>query len=400
VVFKGVYPPYLTLFPFLLPKHRLEAIPAATLSKDRYWRQPDVVSGPYLVSRVQPDELITLARNPAWEQGRDGRRAHLDGIKFKIFSQKTGLIAAARNGQVDVALGLGERDLVRPGGNLDVRTQPTLEYEQVTFNQLDPNPATNRAPLWKGDPALLEALNLAIDRPDLQNRILLGKGRLAPSPLLSGLPYPHGGDVTLPRYDLDQANHLLDEDGWVRGGDGTRLKGGRRLAFTLTTTQDDPLRKDVATMLVASWTAIGAQVPIREIRPDVLFPPWPRGVLARGEYEVGLWTWLVGADPDTLFAMEHSTEVPSRAKPGGGNFGRFASADIDRWLEAGRARLDPLARVQAYQAFEKAYVNYRGELPLFERLSVSLSARRLHNFYPNPSASTTFWNLADWWIAA
>lgn len=399
VVFKGLYPPYLTLFPFVLPKHRLEAIPAATLHKDRYWRQPDVVSGPYQVTRVQPDELLTLARNRAWEQGRDGRRAHLDTIKFKIFSQKTGLIAAARNGQVDVALGLGERDLARTTGNFEVRTQSTLEYEQVTFNQQDPNPASHQAPLWKGDPALLEALNLAIDRPDLQNRILLGKGRLTLSPLLSGLPYPHAGDVTPPRHDVEQANRLLDQDGWVRSADGTRLKGGRRLAFTLTTTQDDPLRREVADLLVAGWTALGAQVPIREIRPDVLFPPWPRGILARGDYEVGLWTWFVGADPDVLFTIEHSSEVPSKTKPGGGNFGRFASADIDRSLEAGRARLDPLARIQAYQAFEKAYVNYRGELPLFERLSVTLSARTLHNLYPNPSSSTTFWNLADWWLA-
>jgi peptide/nickel transport system substrate-binding protein len=396
VVFKGLYPPYLTLFPFVLPKHRLARIPAANLHGDRYWRQPDVVSGPYLVTRVQADELITLARNRAWEQGRDGQRAHLDGIKFRIFSEKNGLIAAARNGQIDVALGLGERDLTRASGNFEVRTKSTLEYEQLTFNQLDPNPTTNQAPLWKGDPALLEALNLAINRPGLQN--LLGKGRLTPSPLLSGLPYPHAGDVTPPRYDIPQANRLLDEDGWSRGTDGTRVKGGRRLAFTLTTIQNDPLRSEVANMLVAGWSEVGAQVPIRELRPQVLFPPWPRGILARGSYEVGLWTWLVGADPDFIFAMEHSTEVPNKANPGGGNFGRFANADIDRYLEAGRARLDPLARAQAYQGFERAYVNYRGELPLFERLSVTLAAHRLHNLLPNPSPSTTFWNLADWWI--
>jgi ABC-type transport system substrate-binding protein len=96
--------------------------------------------------------------------------------------------------------------------------------------------------------------------------------------------------------------------------------------------------------------------------------------------------------------MEHSSEVPSKANPGGGNFGRFANVDIDRYLEAGRARLDPLARAQAYQGFERAYVDYRGELPLFERLSVTLAAHRLHNLLPNPSPSTTFWNLPDWWI--
>ncbi len=401
LVFNSLYPPYLTLFPFVLPKHRLAGIPLASLPDDRFWTQPDVVSGPYKIERLRVDESITLVRNDAWSAGRGGQRPHLDRVQYRLFPDKGALLRAMTSGQLAAALGLSEGDVGNTGGKFEVRAQPALEYEQVTFNQEDPNPTSNQPPLWKGDPDLLHALDLAINRPELERRVLQGGGRLAVSPLVSALPYPHARDVGPRPYDLDQANRLLDQDGWVRGGDGIRVKNGRRLAFTLTTTRGSPVRKIVEEILVEGWTALGAQVPPTELPAEVLFRPWPRNgllSLARGKYEVALWTWVTGADPDAIFQMEHSTQIPSEANPGGANFGRFSDPDIDRWLLAGRSRLDPVARAQAYQAFEVAYSKYRSELPLFERMSISLQGHRLHNFLPNPSSGTAFWNIQDWWI--
>ena len=37
-------------------------------------------------------------------------------------------------------------------------------------------------------------------------------------------------------YDLERANALLDEAGWVRGDDGVRAKDDVRLAFSMSTT--------------------------------------------------------------------------------------------------------------------------------------------------------------------
>jgi len=400
LVFSSLYPPFLTLFPFVLPRHRLEGIPLAALPDDRFWNQPDVVSGPYKIEHLRPD-AITLVRNEAWSAGRAGQRPHLDRVQYRLFPDKGALLRAMTSGQLDAGLGLSEGDVGNTGGKFDVQAQPALEYEQVTFNQEDPNPTSNRPPLWKGDPDLLRALDLAINRPELERRVLQGRGRLAVSPLVSALPYAQTRQVPPRVYDLDQANRLLDQDGWIRGSDGVRVKNGRRLAFTLTTTRGSPVRKMVEDILVEGWSAVGAQVPPTELPADVLFRPWPRSgllSLARGNYEAALWTWVTGADPDAIFQMEHSSQIPSAANPGGANFGRFADPEIDRWLLAGRSRLDPAARSQAYQAFEAAYSNYRGELPLFERMSVSLQGHRLHNFLPNPSSGTAFWNIQDWWI--
>src|SRR5437773_2281881 len=164
--FDRVYPKYLTLFPAVLPEHRLGAVSPEQLPGDPFWARPDVVSGPFKISELVPDSHITLVRNDAWSQGRSGRRPHLDSIIDKIYPEAGQLREAARSAQVAVALELPDDQLAALSvtGAMTVQRRSQLAYEQVTFNQADPNPLTGQAPLWKNDPALLQALRLAIDR--------------------------------------------------------------------------------------------------------------------------------------------------------------------------------------------------------------------------------------------
>ena len=108
-----------------------------------------------------------------------------------------------------------------------------------------------------------------------------------------------------------------------------------------------------------------------------------------------------GPDPDSLFDLEHSSRIPV---PGGSaessNFGRFRSPAIDRELGAGRTALDSGQRKQIYATFQRAYLAYAAELPLFERTVALASAPRLHNLAPNPAPDTAGWNAADWWVEA
>src|SRR5207244_7509697 len=182
--FDRVYPKYLTLFPAILPEHRLAAVPPEQLPGDPFWARPDVVSGPFKISELVPDGHITLVRNDAWSQGRPGRRPHLDSVVYKIYPEAGQLLAAARRGQVALALELPDDQLatLSSSGAMTVQRRSQLAYEQVTFNQADPNPLTGQAPLWKNDPALLQALRQAIDPPATVTKILTDTAQLAASP--------------------------------------------------------------------------------------------------------------------------------------------------------------------------------------------------------------------------
>jgi peptide/nickel transport system substrate-binding protein len=399
--FDRIYPKFLDLFHAVLPEHRLRNIPIERLSEDSFWARPDVVSGPYKISDLVPDEHVTLIRNEAWSQGRSGRRPHLDGLVFKIYPEVGQLLDAARAGKVSLALEIPDDQLATLGniGPMTQERRSQLAYEQVTFNQADPNPQTGQAPEWKGDPALLQALRMAIDRPALVRRVFKDTAQLAQSPIPSALTDFHDADVAL-AYDANQARKLLDADGWAMGGDGIRTKNGRRLGFGLVTALGNPLRTAIRDDLIAEWRKIGAEVAPVDAHPSELFSGYAQGgILARGQFEAGLWTWSTGPDPDGVYPLEHSTQIPGDQNQGhGANYGRINSAEIDRSLDRGRTTLVTAERGHDYAAFERAYARLGAELPLFERVQTVLVGSHLHNLRPNVGPDTTLWNAADWWV--
>jgi peptide/nickel transport system substrate-binding protein len=399
--FDRVYPKYLDLFPAILPQHRLAGIAPENLPDDPFWSRPDVVSGPFKISDMVPDDHVTLVRNDEWSQGRAGRHPHLDSIIYKVYPESGQLIDAARRGDISLALELPDDQLASLGsaGKTTLERQSSLAYEQVTFNQADPNPLTGKAAPWKNDPALLQALRMAIDRGGMVKKYFNNLANIADSPIPSALSIFHDPDVSLD-YDPAGAASLLDGDGWKLGPDGIRSKNGRRLSFQLVTALGSPVRDGIRNDLVAQWRKLGAEVTVSDVHPSELFSGYAEGgLLERGQFEAGLWTWSIGPDPDGIYPLEDSSQIPSDKNQGqGSNFGRFSNAEIDRGLERGRGTLITSDRAKAYAAFERAYARAGFELPLFERVLVLLVNPQLHNLRPNAAPDTTFWNSADWWI--
>jgi len=399
--FDRVYPKYLDLFPAILPQRRLGAIAPEQLAGDPFWTRPDVVSGPFKISEMVPDDHITLVRNDAWSQGRSGRRPHLDSIVYKLYPESGQLLDAARAGQVSLALEVPDDQLgtLADTGSTTLQRRSQLAYEQVTFNQADPNPLTGQAPPWKDDPALLQALRMAIDRPGIVKKFFHDRARLAETPIPSALTPFHDPGISLD-YDLGAATRLLDADGWAVGPDGIRSKQGRRLSFHLVTALGSPLRSAIRDELIAQWRKLGAEVSATEAHPSELFSGYAQGgLLERGQFEAGLWTWSIGPDPDGVYPLEDSSQIPTDQNQGrGSNFGRFNNPDLDRNLDRGRSSLVTVERARSYAAFERAYARLGFELPLFERVLVVLASPHLHNLMLNPAPDTTLWNAADWWV--
>lgn len=404
VHFRSLYPAYRDLFPAILPRHRLEGVPARVLASDGYWRKPDVVSGPFALSEVTGGRLV-LSRNGSYAEGRSGMRflghaAYADRIVLNGYPTRQALLAAAKAGDIQVASDLSERELATIARLTGVRVNlvPSLQYEQVSFNHGDTNLATGLRPPWIGDPVVLEALDLALDRPGLQHGPLNDRPPLTASPVSPLLAWAAAG-LDPPRYDLDEARRLLDHDGWAPGPDGIRIKAGRRLAFTLSTTAEMALRADEEDVLVAGWRRLGAEVTIQNYPSTQLFAGFDQGgVLARGGYDAAIWAWIMPSDPDSEFGTLHSSRMPAPGRNGSQNYSRCHDGAVDQALDQGRATLDQVQRGAAYRAFQAAYVTARCEMPLYRRLAVGVVSPGLRNFALNPGPGGSTWNLADWWV--
>jgi len=398
VHFRSIYPAYALLFGAIVPKHRLAAIERAQLGSDPYWSKPDVVSGPLTVADAVPADHYTLQRNPRYADGRAdmpllNHAAHLEKVVFKAFATKAALLAALKAGDIQVALELDEHDLDLAAAVAGARLQPVpwLSYEQVTLNQ--------QAQLWKDDAALRSALAAAVDVGSVLAGPLHNRAPAATGPISPELGWAYNGDLGAPRFELEQARSALEADGWALGADAVRTKAGQRLQFTLAAVADSPLAAAEQQILVAGWRQAGADVRVQDFAAGELFASFAdNGVLARGRFDAALFAWIAPADPDGAFATLHSSQIPSPQNPAGENFSRCDSPALDADLAAGRATLDRVQRAEAYRDLQAQYRKAACEVPLYQRLDIGLSSRRLHNYAPNPAAPGNTWNLADWWI--
>lgn len=403
--FRSVFPAFPNLFSAILPRHRLQGLTPSQLAADPYWSKPDVVSGAFLVEEVAGDH-VTLRRNPHYADGRSGmpflgHPAYADQIVLRAFPSRQAVLAALKAGDVQADVDLTERELTTVArlSGVDVSVVPALAYEQVSLNQASPNPATGTSPPWIGDAPLREALDLGMDRPGIVRRL---GGGLPPTatPVAPLVAWAYDASVAPAVYDLERAKRMLDQDGWVPGPDGVRVKNGRRLAFTLTAAAGQQLRAIEQDLLVAGWRKLGADVTIDAQPVAQLFASFEQGgVLARGAYEAALWSWIMPPDPDSEYDILHSSATPASGRPASENYSRCHDQAVDQSLDHGRATLEQSKRAAAYRAFQVAYASARCELPLYRRLDVGAVSPALRNFALNPSPAGNTWNLADWWLA-
>jgi peptide/nickel transport system substrate-binding protein len=304
-------------------------------------------------------------------------------------------------GDVQVGLDMTEEELPTIARLRDQRVvlEPSLAYEQVSLNQADPNPTTNPPPPWVGDPAVSQALDLAIDRPALRQGPGDGRSPLAVGPISPLVGWAHDPGLFPPSYNLAQARRILDADGWKPGPGGVRVKDGRRLAFTLTGPAGEEMRAEEEDILVQSWRRLGADVQISDAPSQLLFASYQQGgLLARGMYQAAIWSWIPPVDPDVWYTIFASSQIPSPSTPNGQNLSRCHDPAIDQSLAQARGTLDMNVRAGAYRAFQQAYVGARCEFPLLQHLDVGIVSPRLHNFVLNASPAGNTWNADDWWL--
>lgn len=196
------------------------------------------------------------------------------------------------------------------------------------------------------DPAARMAMNLAVDRKTMIDTVVGGKGRIAFTPVASVYGKAYDEKATFP-HDVERARQLLDQAGWVPGGDGIRVRNGVPARFTVAFRPTDVVRRDLATAFAADMKKIGIDVRLEGLDFAALASQADRyGILlAGGDKPYSIDTQVFG----TL----HS-QVPGSSpwdNPGG-----YSTPALDAALEAGRRTADEQSRIQAYRTVQEEYL--------------------------------------------
>ena len=163
-------------------------------------------------------------------------------------------------------------------------------------------------------------------------------------------------DASCPEFNPAAANKLLDDNGWVKGPDGVRARGGQRLEFefsTDTTLHGVVMRSDRAAQLGGDWY----QARHPELSSPHFFNPFllegkaspPTGAVA-GRYDIAELRNNFGMIPTILRVA--CDQIP----PHGYNVDFYCNPALDALYKQEQATADPGVRQNIFQQIHQIYL--------------------------------------------
>jgi peptide/nickel transport system substrate-binding protein/oligopeptide transport system substrate-binding protein len=277
-----------------------------------------VGTGPWRLVEWKHDDYLLFAKNA----GYWGGAPKADSLRARIIAEPSTAVAEFESGNADVLLvPAGETQQWEDDESKKdmLMSVPALQLVYIAIN-------TTRGPLR--DPRVRQAINLAIDRKLIVQRLISGRGRLAAGvipPSLGGAdtnraPYP---------YDTSRAKQLLAEAGYPNGIDVEMWVGSNPVYQRMVETAQAYLAKAHIRVKIVQRESAAAREAARNGQTDMILKDW------YADY------------PDAenfLYPLLHSAN-----KGVGGNVSFFADTDFDRIVSQAREEPDEAKRNALYR---------------------------------------------------
>jgi len=368
----------------LMPAHRLIGVGYNELPRQPFNQRP-IGAGPFRVVEADARQ-VTLTRNDDYYKVHPERtRPYLDRVVLRSYPAASEALTALSRGEIDGVAGLSTADAerARTFKNVSLYSFPTSDYTALFFN-VRPDKTTFR------DRVVRQAIAMAIDKGKVLDLAVDGRGRVADE-LVPPTSWAYVKDIK--RYDrsLEEARRILDEADWKdHDGDGVRDKGGVRLAFGVSTS-DEPSRVASALRIIDDLKQIGIAADLRAVPFNQLLSK----VVPERTYDTLLIGITGSGDPDP-YPLFHSSEI---ADPGH-NFSGYFTLPLDRALESSRRTSDQPKRLELLAPVFQAIAV---EVPVvFLYFSDYLYAQSKQvqclRIMPITSPSDRLWNAYDWYV--
>ncbi|MEM1161048.1 MAG: peptide ABC transporter substrate-binding protein, partial [Pseudomonadota bacterium] len=236
-------------------------------------------TGPFKVTEFKANDVVLYDMNESY---REEGKPHFSTVLFKGGGDAA---AAARSvletGEFDYAWNLQvEPEILsqmEAAGKGTVIAAFGPSVERLMINKTNPDPAlgdergTVKHPHpFLTDKNVVKALSLAIDRSILVEAGYGAAGKVTCNVLPAPAAYASTSNDWCKTQDVDAANKLLDDAGWVRGSDGVREKDGVRLSV-LYQTSTNGVRQGTQAFIKQMWGEIGVETELKNISASVFF---------------------------------------------------------------------------------------------------------------------------------
>jgi len=272
-------------------------------------------TGPFKMIEYQQGEFVHLA----------AVKDHLltppkiDEVVFQTFDNMDALVQALVTGQVDMITEMPNTAVptLRNTENVELVVGAPIapEVTDIIPNQVSEENCPPDDGVCSGHPALRDktvrlALAYATDKQKIIDVALLGLGTPGLTLIPDGLGVFYNDSIQDFPFDIDEANRLLDEAGYLdTDGDGVREMpdGTNPLIFRLNWPSDHLTAPRIAELLTETWSQVGVKLEPQVLDPDALTSV----CCPTFDFDIIIWGWGSDPDPGFLLSVHLTDEIPT-----------------------------------------------------------------------------------------
>lgn len=379
--------------------------PAAVAGLDRQFDQVAILSahspnkemavlGPFMVADYKPGASLLLKRNPHyWKKDEQGRNLpYLDAITLDIQPNRDIEMLRFKRKEIDLINSLDSEyfdKLASESPQLARDSGPSLDSEQMWFNQVAKAPLPEYKKAWFRSTAFRRAISDAINREDLAKVVFRGHAQPAAGPFSPANKFWFNAKLKPPVYSPDAALKSLQGDGFHLDSGTLKDRSGNAVVFSIITNGGNKYRERMATMIQQDLQKIGIQVNVVTLD----FPSLIERMTQTFNYEaILLGLSNVGLDPNEEMNVWLSSSENHQWNPQQKTPETEWEAEIDRLMRVQAASSDPKKRKEAFDRVQAIVVEQAPFIFLVNRNALSAISSSVHGANPVILAPQTYWN--------
>ena len=296
----------------ILPEHILKDIQIEKIRESAFSKNP-ITSGAFNFKSVQNDgdkTTISLVKNKRYYKGE----AYIDNFDIVAFKDEAKLKNALISGEI----------VASP--SLKISEFSESERDKLKSRETNVNRGIyaflNNSDSVLKDLKVRKAIQTGVDIPKVRKEM----------EFVDKLDFPtlnqflNTKDLSIPKYDFDQAQKILDEAGWKKNSNGILEKDGKTAILNIATTSVYNYKK-AAEEIESQLKKLGFDAKLTVIDKDDKTGAFVQSILQPRNYSILVYEIDLGADPD-IYAFWHSSQSGQR----GLNFSNYNDAVADDLL--------------------------------------------------------------------
>lgn len=353
------------------------------------------VLGPFMVADYKPGASVLLKRNPNyWKTDEQGRKLpYMESIQLDIQPNRDVEMLRFKRNEIDLINSLDSEyfdKLASTSSNVVHDAGPSLDSEQMWFNQVAKAPIPAYKKKWFRSATFRRAISQAINRSDLARVVFRGHAQPAVGPVSPANKFWFNSKLKPETCAPEAALQALQKEGFHIENGTLKDMEGNEVVFSIITNSGNKYRERMATMIQEDLQKIGIHVNVVTLD----FPSLIERMTQTFDYEaILLGLTNVGLDPNEQMNVWLSSSENHQWNPSEKTPETAWEAEIDNLMRAQSSAADSKKRKESFDRVQEIAIEQAPFIYLVNRNALSAVSANVHGAQPVILVPQTYWNV-------